>query len=164
MDLHPEIATLITSDEVLEPETLRQLHPDITETEFNRIMATKVLIKTRGFWEDMFHFETIVQALNGRVPDPTQMRGCTAEEIWFALETAHRIFPEREFADEVIEYVKHFFNQDGVYIYPPFLPIPNPYYTKAVYAAENGPFPLDESTEGIQAAKFLEIQQYIKGK
>lgn len=164
MDLHPEIVELLKSDEVLEPETLRQLHPDITETEFNRIMATKTLLHNRGFWEDMYQLETIVQALNGRIPDPKQMRGCTAEELWYALDMAHKLFPDREFSDEVIEYAKYFFNQEGVYIYPPFFPIPNPYYSRAEYLAANGPFPLDESTEGIQASKLLLIQEYLKGK
>jgi hypothetical protein len=149
---------------VLEPETLRQLQPDITETAFNRVMATKVLIKTRGYWEDMFEFENIVLALNGRIPDPKHVQGCTSEELWYALEMAHNLFPEREFADEIIEYAKYFFNQDGVYIYPPFFPIPNPYYSKAVLLAEQGPFPLGETIEEIQAAKYLAIQEYIKGK
>jgi len=164
MELHPEIVTIIKSDEVLEPETIRQLHPDITETEFNKTMAMKVLISTRGFWEDMYEFENMVIALNGRVPDPQQMQGCMPEEIWYALEIAHKLHPEREFADEIIEYVKYFFNQEGVYIYPAFFPISNPYYSKAVYLAENGPWPLDETVEGIQAAKYLIIKTYLDAK
>lgn len=164
MQLHSDIVDLIKSDEVLEPETLRQVHPDMTETEFNKTMATKVLLSTRGFWENMYQAEDMIQALNGRIPDPKQIQGCMPEEIWYAMEMAHSLFPDREFADEVIQYCIYFLNQGGVYIYPPFFPIPNPYYSKAVMLAESGPFPLGETVEEIQAAKYLLIQEYIKGK
>jgi hypothetical protein len=161
-NLHPEIIELLKSDEVLEPETLRQLYSDMTESDFNQIMALKLLRCSRGPWEDMFVFENTVQALSGRVPDPKQIEGCLPEEVWYGLETMHRLFPDREISKEVILYAKYFLNQAGVYIYPSFLDIPNPYYAKAVYLAEHGPWPLGETTEEIQAAKLMAIQEAIK--
>jgi len=53
-------------------------------------------------------------------------------------------------------------NNMGVYIYPPYIDLPNPYLSKAIYLAEHGPFPLGESVEEIQAAKYLIIQEEMK--
>lgn len=164
INLDKEVLQIIQSTEVLEPETLRQVHPDISEKEFNQIMALKVLRSTHGFWENCYIFEDMVQALNNRVPDPKQIQGCTPEEIWYAVELAHRLFPDHEFSKEVTLYIKYFLNQFGVYIYPPYLDLPNPYFSKAVYLSEHGPFPLGETTEEIQAAKYLSITEAIKGK
>lgn len=163
--MHQEILQIIKDpNEILEPETLRQVHPEYSEADINRILALATLYKSRAFWENLYYFEDITQALNDRIPSVSQIQGCMAEEIWFSLETVHKIFPDIEYADEVIEYIKYFLNQDGVFIYPPYLPIDNPYYSKAVYLSTQGPFPLGESIEEIQAAKFLIIQEYIKTK
>jgi len=164
MILHNEILQIINNDDdVLEPETLRQLYPDMSEREFNHTMALKTLRSTRAFWENFYVFEDIVLALNGLVPNFTIMEGCLPEQIWYALDIAHRMFPEREYATEILKYVQYFLNESGVFIYPPYLPIPNPYYSAAVHRSEVGPFPLtDNSVEEIQAAKYLNIQEYIK--
>jgi hypothetical protein len=164
MILHPEIIELLKSDEVLEPETLRQVHPELTEEEFNEIMALKTLYKTRGFWENMYVFEDIVHALNGRIPDPTRIEGASPEEIWYALDIARRIRPDIEYAPEIVLYTKFWFNEAGVFIYPPYIPIPCPYFETVKYRSENGPFPLGESEQEIQAAKLLIIETYIKNK
>ena len=164
MNLHPEILALIKSSEVLEPETLRSVYPDISEAEFNQIMALKTLWSTRGFWENMFCFGTMVHALNMRVPDPRLIQGCTATELWYALDIAHRLYPDREYAKEVLLYIRYCMNLEAVYIYPPYLDLPNPYYPEAVNLAERGPFPLDESVEGIQAAKYLAIRAALESK
>lgn len=159
--LHPEILKIINSDDVLEPETIRQIYPDMPETEFNHTMALKTLRSTRGFWENFYLFEDIVLALNGQIPNFTMLEGCTPEQLWYALDIAHAMFPDREFSAEVLTYITYFMNSAGVFIYPPYLPISNPYYSKAVYLSEHGPFPLGETTEEIQAAKLLSITEYI---
>ena len=161
--LNPEIKALINDEnEVLEPETLRQLDPELTEEEVNQVLAFTALRKTRGFWEDMNVFENIVLALNGVVPNPTVMQGARPEQIWYVLEMAHEMFPDREYAPEVLKYIEFIFNDAGIYIYPSYLPIENPYLSKAVSLANRGPFPLGEETEEIQAAKYLAIQEYLK--
>jgi len=163
--MHPELKALIeTQEDILEPETIRQFEPDMSEEEVNLILASATLRKTRVFWENYNSFEDIVQALNGMVPNPYVLQGTTPEQIWYALEIAHELFPEREFAPEVLKYIEFMFNEYGVFIYPSYLPIDNPYLSRAVYLAQNGPFPLGETTEEIQAAKYLAIQEYLKTK
>jgi|WetSurSiteA1Bulk_404760.scaffolds.fasta_scaffold37890_2 hypothetical protein len=163
--LNPELKALITSQEdILEPETIRQFEPDMSEEDVNQVLALATLHKSRVFWENYNSFEDIVQALNGMVPNPTVLQGTTPEQIWYALEIAHELLPEREFAPEVLKYIEFMFNENGVFIYPSYLPIDNPYFSRAVYLAENGPFPLGETTEEIQAAQYLAIQEYLKAK
>lgn len=165
MALHPEILTLIKqTGEVLEPETLRQVHPELTESELNEVLALSVLMKTRGYWENLFIFEDITHALNGRIPDPTRIEGALPEDIWYALDIAHKLFPDREYSIEVLKYIEFNFNEAGTYVFPEYLPLLNPYYSTAVYKAQNGPFPLGESDQDIQAAKYMVIQEYISKK
>lgn len=164
MALHPEIIQLIKSTEVLEPETLRMIHPELTEAEFNEVLALKTLMSTRGFFENMYIFEDIVHALNGRIPDPTRIEGALPEEIWYALDIAHKLFPDREYAIEVLKYIEFNFYETGTYVFPLYLPLPNPYYSTSAYKAEHGPFPLTESEQDIQAAKYMVIQEYISKK
>ena len=161
--MHPDLLQIIKDpNEILEPETLRQVHPEYSEIDINRILALASLYKTRVFFEDLYTFENMCQALTGRIPDPSVLEGCLPEECWAALDIAHRLFPDREFAKEIVLYVKYFFNQSGIYIYPEYLDLPNPYFAKAVYLSAHGPFPLGESVEEIQAAKYLIIQETIK--
>lgn len=162
--LNPEIIRLINDDDdVLEPETLRQLEPGLSEEEINKTLAFTALHKTRAFFEHMDVFENIVLALNDIIPNPSVMQGARPEQIWYALEVAHGMFPDREYAPEVLKYIEFIFNDAGVYIYPSYLPIENPYLSRAVSLANHGPFPLgDDTTEEIQAAKWLSIQEYLK--
>ena len=162
--MHPEIIEIIKdSNEILEPETLRNVHTEYSEREINRILAFATLYKTEAFFENFYLFENIVHGLSGRIPEFMQIEGCSPAELWNGLEIAHQLFPDHEFAKEVLLYIQYFMNLSGVYIYPPWLDIPNPYYSKAVYMSEHGPFPLTDNTiEEIQAAKFLCIQEDIK--
>lgn len=163
--MHPEILQIIKdSNEILEPETLRQAHPEYTEAEINEVLALATLYKTRGFFENLYLFEDIVHALNGRIPDPTRIEGALPEDIWYALDIAHKLFPDREYAIEVLKYIEFNFNEAGVYVYPLYLPLLNPYYSTSAYKAEHGPFPLGESEQDIQAAKYMVIQEYISKK
>lgn len=162
--MNQEIIDIAGSQDIVEPETVRALMPNISEPDFNKLMAGLVLAKRRDFWENYIAFEDIVLALNNVVPDFTRLQGALPEQIWYALEIAHGRFPDREFATEIKQYVKFMFNQLGVFIYPPYLELDNPYYAKALELAENGPFPLGETVEEIQAGKLLAIQLYIKQK
>lgn len=163
--MNPEILALLKNkEEVLEPETLRHFSPEASEEEINRTLALAALHKTRIFWENFYAYEDITQALNGMIPVQDVLQGCTPEQMWYSLEIAHSLYPEREFAPEVLHYIEFFSNEYGVFIYPPFLPIDNPYYAKAAALAEQGPFPLGETTEEIQAAKYLGIRTYVEHK
>ena len=165
MATQEELLQFIQERDVLEPETLRQLFPELSEEEFNQTMALKVLKHTRGFFENFSVFEDVTLALNGEIPDFGMIQGCTPEQIWYAINLADQIRPGLEYSEEVKAYVKFCSNDQGVFIYHPALGIDNPYYEKAKQLAEQGPFPLtEETTEEIQAAKLLVIQEYLKEK
>ena len=164
MKLHPQILEILNSSEVLEPETLGKFHPQIDDVNMNAIMAVAAVYKSRGFWENFYVFEDIVHALNNVIPNPKILEGTTPEQIWYALDLVHKIFPDREFTPEVLRYIEFMFNESGIYVYPEYLPLDNSYYDKVTSLAKHGPFPLGESTEEIQAAKYLTIQSYIELK
>jgi hypothetical protein len=156
---------LINDTDVLEPETLRQLFPDLSEPEFNKVMALKVIKHTRHFWENMYSFEDLVLALNEVNPDFTMLQGCTPEQIWYAVQLVDQIRPGYEYSLEVQLYTKFMFNNIGFYIYPPQIGLDNPYLEEAKTIAANGPFPIQEnSTAEIQAGKYLQILEYLKEK
>jgi hypothetical protein len=163
--MYEELLKLIKSDDLIEPETLRTIFPDESEDKINEAFAFITLYKTRFFWENFFIFEKIVLALNEIKPDFTMLQGAAPEQIWYAIEVAHNLYPTREFAPEINKYIEFMFNEYGVYVYPPYLELPNPYYAKALDLSMNGPFPLgDGTTEEIQANRLLAILTYTKSK
>jgi hypothetical protein len=161
-----DYSDFINSPEIIEPETIRHLFPSISDEDCEKLMAFIVLYKNRYFWENFHIFEKLVLALNDVKPDFATMQGCSPEQIWYALDIAHNLFPTREFAPEILKYIEFMSNKVGVYIYPQYLQeIDNRYYDKAVQLATKGPFPIgDDSPEEIQAAKYLEIMAYVKTK
>jgi hypothetical protein len=162
MSRQDDLLQFIQESDVLEPNTIRQLYPDLSEEEFNKAMALKVLNHTRHFWEDFFSFEDITLAVNDVVPDFEMIQGCTPEQIWYSVQLADQFRPGLEYSKEVQLYIKFMCNDAGVFIYPPQVGLDNPYLEKAMVLAANGPFPLGESTEEIQAAKYLCILDYLK--
>jgi hypothetical protein len=159
------LKTFIEENDILEPETLRQVFPEISEEELNKVMAMKLLKHTRHFWENFYAFENIVLALNDVVPDFEKIDGCTPEQIWYAVQLADQIRPGMGYAKEVQIYVKFMCNDSGVFIYPPSIGLDNPYYEKAKEISEQGPFPIgEETTEEIQAGKLLAIKEYLNEK
>jgi hypothetical protein len=159
-----DLLQFVQEDDVLEPDTLRQLYPDLSEEEFNKTMALKVLKHTRQFWENFYAFEDITLALNDIVPDFTKLDGCTPEQIWYAVQLADQIRPGLEYSKEVQLYIKFMCNDAGVFIYPPQVGLENPYLEKAKELSVKGPFPLGETTEEIQAGKYLSILEYLNEK
>ena len=156
---------LLKSKENIEPETLRLLFPNATEEDHNRTWALILLNKGSYFWNHWFVFEKIVLALNGLVPDFNIVEGCDPEHIWFAVQTASQLHPERRYAHEVQVYAKYNCNEAGVFIYPTQLDMENPYLAEASRIAAEGPFPIgDDTPEQIQAGKLLMIDGYIDSK
>ena len=160
-----EALEVLKSDDLIEPETIRTLFPHIPEDDMDKFMAFVTLYKNRHFWENFYIFENIVLALNDVKPDFAMLQGSTPEQIWYALDIAHSLYPAREFAPEILKYVEFMFNKFGVYVYPQYLPIPNPYYERANQLANEGPFPIgDDATEEIQASKLMAIRVYLDAK
>ncbi len=159
------LVQLLNDSDVTEPETIRQLWPDLSDEEIDKAFALKLLSHTKYFWEHFFIFEKMVLALNGISPDFTRLEGCTPEQIWYAVFLAYKLRPGIEYSKEVQLYAQYMCNEAGVYIYPPQLGVDNPYLTKAMEIAKFGPFPIgDDTTDDVQAGKFLMIQQYLDTK
>lgn len=155
----------IESNDILEPETIRQVFPGISEEEFNETMALKLLRHTKHFFENFYAFEDMVLALNGIPPNFETVEGCTPEQIFYAVELADKLRPGLEYSKEVQLYIKFMCNDVGVFLYPQSIGLDNPYYKEAKRISIEGPFPIDESTtEEIQAGKLLAIKEYLNEK
>lgn len=146
----------------LEPETIRHFFPIFTDLDVEQIQVIKVLKDTRAAYEDMDVFENAVSVLNEISPNVREMEGSSPEYIWRALDIIFRLHPDVELAWEVLMYIKYIFNDDGIYFYHPSLDLENPYFNEIKSRAEKGPFPLQEDFIGVQAAKYLKIQEYLK--
>lgn len=146
----------------LEPETIRQLYPLMTNLDIEQIQVIKVLRDTRAAYEDMDVFENAVLVLNGVSPNIGVMEGASPAFIWRALDIIFRLHPDIELSWEVLMYIKAMCSDEGYYFYHPSLDLKNPYFNEIKSRAEKGPFPLEEDFIGVQAVKYLKIQEYLK--
>ena len=121
-----ELTELLKQEEVVEPETLDMLYPNLSDMDKQTALALKVVYNNRAAFEDMDVFENIVQVLNGIDPNVTIMEGSTPEFIWKATNIMKRIHPKVEFSEEVQEYIKVIFVDDGCRFFPPKSGIENP--------------------------------------
>ncbi len=158
------IIDLLSEKDPIEPETLDRLFPEMTDLEKQRILVIKLIKDTDVVFEDMDVFENAVQVLNDINPDITKTEGVEPEQIWYAVDFITRLRPYKKFSDEVLEYIKFIFKDNGYKFFPPQLELNDDTYKDIVYLATKGPFPLKETKLGIQAAKYLYIQEYIKMK
>lgn len=156
-----ELSEFLNSDEVLEPETLRQLFPEMDDVSYELALVVKVLKWTNSVFNDMDVFENCVQVLNGVTPDINNTQGVRPEWIWKALELMKRIRPDMELAHEVRMYIKWACNDEGIYFYPPYSGLEE-VSTDIIRLANTGPFPLKDTFKEIQAYKYLKIQAYLK--
>jgi len=157
-----DITDLLQNEDVVEPETLHMLFPNLTQMEKQKVLAIKVIHNNRCAFEDMDVFENIVFVLNGIDPNVTIMEGSTPEFIWKALDTIRQIHPKIEFAEEVKEYIKSIFLDQGYKVFPPKSGIDSPLLEQVEDRALHGPFPLEEDDIGIQALRYLKTMEYIK--
>mgnify|MGYP001248161176 CR=1 FL=1 len=150
-------------EEVLEPGTLTHLFPEATSLERQLAYVKKVITDTRAVHEDMDVFENAVLVINGIEPDVFKMEGCETKHIWKAIEFIKTIQPEVEFSHEVLMYIKSIASNNGIYFYPPGVGFDedNEMFNVVQKRALEGPFPLTDDYIGIQAAKFLKIEQYL---
>ena len=156
------IQDLIKLKEPLEPETITRFFPLLDSVERQQIQVIRILLYTRAAYEDMYVFENAVEVLNGIDPNIEIMEGSKPEYIWKVLDIIFRMYPKLELAWEVEAYIKYIFNDAGYYFYHPKLQLDNPIYNEVKKKAKEGPFPLEENYMGIQAIKYLKIQEYLK--
>lgn len=156
---------VLSPEEPLEPETIRQILPRLSEKDYEFLFALSSLTHSSRFWEDYIVFEKTVRALNGLPVDFRNVEGVDVRHIWYAIHVASSIWPEREYSLDVQHYVKFESGQDGVYIYPPEMKdLYNPHYEEAIELANSDHILSDETIEEIQAIKYLTIQAYINTK
>lgn len=152
---------ILESDEIIEPETIRQVFPDLSTLDVQKLQVLWLLKHTRAAYEDIDVFEKVVLVLNNIEPDVTKMEGSTPEYLWKALGLIRKIHPDVEFAHEVQEYIKFIFNDNGLQFYPPGTGLENHMLNDIKRLAEVGPFPLGETPVGIQAVRYLQIMHYL---
>ncbi|MBC8408593.1 MAG: hypothetical protein H8E12_07735 [Rhodobacteraceae bacterium] len=66
-----------------------------------------------------------------------------------------------EFSHEVLMYIKYTLNSAGIWFYPENIGLDNNLLESIKQRATDGPFPLEEDHLGIQAYKYLAIQEHI---
>lgn len=151
--------------EKLEPETVRALMPDLTESDYNFIFAILTLIDSDLPFKDFFIFEKTVQTLNGFVPSFAKFDTSSPEEIWHAVKVMKK-FVDKEFSKEVFEYVKYVFNLEGIYFYPEEFSFEEgkDVLEAAKKLAASGKKLTDETFLERQAFKYLTLELYHKIK
>lgn len=149
----------LLKEDYIEPETIKQLFPGMSDIEREKLQVLMVLKTTRAAYEDMDVFENACMVLNGISPDVNKTEGCLPEHIWKTIKIIRSMYPEIELSDEVKEYIKFIFNDNGYYFYPENIGLENPILDDVKTLAEHGPFPLAENFHGIQATKYLKLIQ-----
>ena len=130
-------------EEVVEPETMVQLFPNLASIDRQKLYVYRILRRTRAAYEDMNVFENACLVLNDINPSVSVMEGLTPEQIWKAVGIIKEIYPEIEFSHEIIMYVKMMCNEAGCYFYPEGLDLDNEYLPAIKKLAASGPFPLE---------------------
>lgn len=156
------ILDLINNEESIEPTTIRYFFPNLSDKEIEKIMVFRVIKHTDTVFDDMDVFENAVNVLNNITPDISKTEGTLPEFIWKALNIMFALREDMELSSEVKTYIKFIFNDNGLLFYPPLSKISNNLLNDVKQIASKGPFPLKEDKLGIQAAKYLYIQEYLK--
>lgn len=154
---------LAESLEVIEPETIRNQFPLLSDIEVEKLQVISLLRKSRAAYEDMHVFENIVLTLNGISPDVEKVEGCEPKHIWNAISIIKSLHKDAiELSHEILMYIKYIFNDNGLWFYPEDVGLENEILTQVTDRATNGPFPLEEDYIGIQAFHYLAILEYMK--
>ena len=161
--------------EVVEPETIRELLPNITEEDFNKLQAEITVQSSNYPFENFYAFENVVWALNGIVPRTEMIEGSNPAWIWYACELMQKARPNMELSHEVIEYVKKIYSDEGIYFLHPYITKANEdnidlsawaqIYNAAKHKATTGPFPIEaDSFINRQAIEYMKMDLYSKNK
>jgi hypothetical protein len=148
--------------ENIEPETIRNTFPLLTDLEVEKLQVISLLRNTRAAYEDLHVFENAVLTLNSISPDTAKMEGCEPKHIWKAIGIINTLHKDIELSHEVLMYIKYVFNDHGLWFYPSDIGLDNPILEDVSNLAANGPFPLNEDHLGIQAFHYLSILEYMK--
>lgn len=124
-DAHPVALMLVLMEKFgtewleWEPDTLKReilttfRATSISEHNWQKIQAVRVLTSTVGFWNEWHIFEKIVQALNNNVPRFDITQRCTIPQLMAGVDIANTIRKET-FNDEIQRYVSACALDEGV--------------------------------------------------
>lgn len=130
-DAHPVALTLVLMEKFStdwldwEPDTLKReilstfRATSVSEHNWQKIQAVRVLTSTMGFWSEWHIFEKIIQALNNNVPRFDIVQRCTVSQLMAGVDIANTIRRET-YGDEAQRYVAACALDEGVV----FLPTP----------------------------------------
>ncbi len=153
---------ILALNEPIEPETLDRVEPSLTKLEREQVLALRAIKTTGVVFDDMDVFENAVYILNNISPEVLKMETPSPEMIWRALITLGKMKPDFKLSWEVRSYIKYVFNDEGFIFFPPLSGIENPHFSKVQQIAKDGPFPLTETPENIQAMRYLKVQNYLR--
>jgi len=154
------VKEIITSKERIDPDTIRGL-TTLSNKDVETTLVMDVVKNTNAIFEDMYVFENACLVLNEITPDITKIEGLLPQHIWKAVDIIKRLRSSAEFSHEVLMYIKYIFNDAGMWFYPENIGLDNDILDNVKAKALEGPFPLEEEHLGIQAYKYLTIQEYI---
>tara|TARA_Y100001963_G_scaffold85688_1_gene118477 strand:- start:1430 stop:1945 length:516 start_codon:yes stop_codon:yes gene_type:complete len=156
------INTIEMFEDYVEPETIRDLFPQLSEREYNKLMALVSIKVSKAPFENFYVFENVIRAINDVVPDPSLVEGALPKWIWYGVKIMKKLRPEQEFSDEITQYIKRIFADYGIYFYNPELNINNPLLKQVKSIANDEDLlPItDESFKNRQAIHYLSLELY----
>lgn len=128
-DAHPVALTLVLMEKFgsewleWEPDTLKReilttfRATSVSEHNWQKIQAVRVLTSTMGFWSEWHIFEKILQALNNNVPRFDITQRCTLAQLMAGVDIANTIRKET-YGDEIQRYVAACALDEGVNFLP----------------------------------------------
>jgi hypothetical protein len=128
-DAHPVALTLVLMEKFgtewleWEPDTLKQeilttfRATSVSEHNWQKIQAVRVLTSTMGFWNEWHIFEKIIQALNNNVPRFDIIQRCTISQLMAGVDIANTVRRE-PYGDEIQRYVAACALDEGVICLP----------------------------------------------
>lgn len=160
------IAQLIEQQEELEPETLKDLFPNLSSKDRQKLLALRLLRHTRAPYEDFYVFENVCHVINDIEPSVDRSEGCSPGQIWYIFNVIRRLFDGSvpDLADEIKEYIRFCHKDNGLQFYPPNIGMENSKLEEVKDKAGKGPFPLTEEPLDLQAMHYLKIQRYLESK
>lgn len=129
-DAHPVALTLVLMEKFgtewleWEPDTLKReilttfRATSVSEHNWQKIQAVRVLTSTMGFWNEWHIFEKIIQALNNNVPRFDITQRCTLSQLMAGVDIANTIRKET-YGDEPQRYIAACALDEGVVYLPP---------------------------------------------
>jgi hypothetical protein len=118
-DLPDKLDILSWDPDTLKYEIKETFQVEISEVNFNKLMAAREVINSNAFWYDLPDFIMLSNALSGGMFDPRIFDVATMEEItWAVLESALLWPPDKStqeaFSEEILAYIREIAAAEGL--------------------------------------------------